>query len=165
MHLHSSPPPLPTVASAAQSFRRYFVELREAFLERDALFTQIELALLCREHVLMVGPPGTAKSAIASAVRRRVVDEKTSKPSLFAKQLTESTVQTDLIGPVDFKVLTETGRTEYLTDDGMLGATSPSSTRCSTGATCSCAPSSTCSTSASSSTASASPRAASSARC
>lgn len=43
-------------------------------------------------------------------------------PSLFSKQMAESTVQTDLIGPVDFKVLTETGRTEYLTDEGMLGS-------------------------------------------
>ncbi|WNG25824.1 AAA domain-containing protein [Cystobacter fuscus] len=115
--------PTPVSAQAAQSFRRFFQELREAYLERETLFTQIELALLCREHVLVVGPPGTAKSAIASAVLGRIVDEQTGQPSLFAKQLAESTVQTDLIGPVDFKVLTETGRTEYLTEDGMLGAT------------------------------------------
>src|SRR2546423_1901508 len=108
---------------AATAFRRFFSELRDAFLEREALFTQLELALLCREHVLVVGPPGTAKSAIASAVLARILDEKTGAPSLFAKQLSESTVQTDLIGPVDFKVLTETGRTEYITEDGMLGAT------------------------------------------
>lgn len=112
-----------TANHAAQAFRRFFAELREAYLERETLFTQIELALLCREHVLVVGPPGTAKSAIASAVLGRIVDEKTGAPSLFSKQLSESTVQTDLIGPVDFKVLTETGRTEYITDDGMLGAT------------------------------------------
>jgi hypothetical protein len=72
--------------------------------------------------VLIIGPPGTAKSAVASAVLGRITDEHTSKPSLFSKQLAENTVQTDLIGPIDFKVLTETGRTEYLTDDGMLGA-------------------------------------------
>lgn len=117
----------PVVASAAyhaaaQSFRRFFGELREHYLERETLLTQIELALLCREHVLVTGPPGTAKSAIASAVLARILDEKTGAPSLFSKQLSESTVQTDLIGPVDFKVLTETGRTEYLTEDGMLGA-------------------------------------------
>ena len=35
-------------------------------------FTQLELALLCKEHVLVVGPPGTAKSAIASAVLSRI---------------------------------------------------------------------------------------------
>jgi MoxR-like ATPase len=116
---------LPTTSSysqAAQSFRRFFGELRDTYLERETLFTQIELALLCREHVLVVGPPGTAKSAIASAVLGRIIDENTMAPSLFAKQIAESTVQTDLIGPVDFKVLTETGRTEYITEDGMLGA-------------------------------------------
>ncbi|KFE66723.1 AAA family ATPase [Hyalangium minutum] len=111
-----------TLPQAAQAFRRFFGELRETYLERETLFIQIELALLCREHVLVVGPPGTAKSAIASAVLGRITDEKTGSPSLFAKQIAESTVQTDLIGPVDFKVLTETGRTEYITDDGMLGA-------------------------------------------
>ncbi|WP_375773838.1 AAA family ATPase [Archangium gephyra] len=116
-------PPTPVHPQAAQAFRHFFQELREAYLERESLFTQIELALLCREHVLVVGPPGTAKSAIASAVLGRIVDEKTGQPSLFAKQIAESTVQTDLIGPVDFKVLTETGRTEFITEDGMLGAT------------------------------------------
>jgi len=110
-----------TESSAA--FRAFFSELREAFVERDTLFTQLELALLCREHILIIGPPGTAKSAIASAVLGRIVDEKSGRPSLFSKQLAENTVQTDLIGPVDFKVLTETGRTEYLTEEGMLGAT------------------------------------------
>lgn len=109
-------------SDAATAFRRFFVELRDAFLERESLFTQIELALLCREHCLIIGPPGTAKSAVASAVLGRIVDERSNQPSLFSKQLAENTVQTDLIGPVDFKVLTETGRTEYLTEEGMLGA-------------------------------------------
>ena len=107
---------------ASVAFRGFFTELRESFVERESLFTQLELALLCREHVLIIGPPGTAKSAIAGAVLGRIVDEKTGKPSLFSKQLAENTVQTDLIGPVDFKVLTETGRTEHLTEEGMLGA-------------------------------------------
>ncbi len=112
-----------TFDDAAGAFRDFFSELREGFLERESLFTQIELALLSREHVLVTGPPGTAKSAIASAVLGRILDEATGRPSLFAKQISELTVQTDLIGSVDFKVLTETGRTEYLTEDGMLGAT------------------------------------------
>jgi len=106
---------------SAAAFRRFFLELREGFLERDSLFMQLELALLCREHVLIIGPPGTAKSAVASAVLGRILDETTNRPSLFSKQLAENTVQTDLIGPIDFKVLTETGRTEYLTEEGMLG--------------------------------------------
>ncbi|MCP3143291.1 AAA family ATPase [Pyxidicoccus xibeiensis] len=117
--MQAHPPPY---VQASRAFRHFFGELREAYLERETLFTQLELALLGREHVLVVGPPGTAKSAIASAVLGRIVDERTGQPSLFSKQLAESTVQTDLIGPVDFKVLTETGRTEYLTEEGMLGS-------------------------------------------
>ncbi len=111
-----------TFVESANTFRRFFNELREGYLEREWLFTQLELALLCREHVLIIGPPGTAKSAIANSVLGRIVDEDSGQPSLFSKQLAENTVQTDLIGPVDFKVLTETGRTEYLTEEGMLGA-------------------------------------------
>ncbi len=121
--LLSNVSPPNAVHASSQAFRRFFTELRENYLERDPLFTQLELALLCKEHLLVVGPPGTAKSAIASAVLSRITDAKTGASTLFSKQLSESTVQTDLIGPVDFKVLTETGRTEYLTDDGMLGAT------------------------------------------
>ncbi|MCP3105324.1 AAA family ATPase [Myxococcus sp. K15C18031901] len=112
----------PSYVQAARAFRHFFGELRDVYLERETLFTQLELALLSREHALVVGPPGTAKSAIASAVLGRIVDEHTGVASLFSKQLAESTVQTDLLGPVDFKVLTETGRTEYLTDEGMLGS-------------------------------------------
>jgi MoxR-like ATPase len=108
---------------AGTRFRDFFDELRGAFHEREPVFTQIELALLCREHVLVTGPPGTAKSAIAQAVLGRIVDERTGEPSLYARQISELTVHTDLVGAVDFKVLTETGRTEHLVEEGMLGAT------------------------------------------
>ncbi len=112
----------PELRAAAERFRGFFKELDRTFVEREDLLAQIGLALLCREHVLMTGPPGTAKSAIASAVLSRIVDEATGQPSVFARQFTESTVQTDLVGPIDFKTLMQTGRTEHFTDEGMLGA-------------------------------------------
>ncbi len=120
------PPGLPienerfTVAAAR--FAAFFNELGKTFVEREELLAQVALGLLAREHCLMTGPPGTAKSGIASAVLRRIVDEQSRAPSVFAKQFTESTVQTDLVGPINFKTLMETGRTEHFTDEGMLGA-------------------------------------------
>jgi MoxR-like ATPase len=108
--------------SAIGHFASFFGELNRHFAEREELLQQIALALLSREHVLISGPPGTAKSRIAGAVLRRIVDEGSRQPSVYARQFTESTVQTDLIGPIDFKTLTETGRTEHFTDEGMLGA-------------------------------------------
>ena len=91
-------------------------------MERDDVLRQIAIALLAREHVLLTGPPGTAKSKLASSVLGRIVDDRSLEPSLFARQFTESTVQTDLVGPINFKTLTETGRTQHFTDEGILGA-------------------------------------------
>ena len=109
-------------AAAADRFRTFFEELSRTFVEREDVLQQVALALLGREHVLMTGPPGTAKSQVASSVLARIVDESTGAPSLYTRQLTESTVQTDLIGPINFKTLMETGHTEHFTDEGMLGA-------------------------------------------
>jgi MoxR-like ATPase len=108
--------------AASERFARFFEELGRVFVEREDVVSQIALALLSREHVLMTGPPGTAKSGIAAAVLGRIIDERTGAPSVFARQFTESTVQTDLVGPIDFKTLMQTGRTEHFTDEGMLGA-------------------------------------------
>lgn len=125
----TAPLPLATSFTAATSFdvaagrfREFFAELGRTFVERADLLSQVSLALLAREHVLMTGPPGTAKSGVATAVLGRILDETTGRPSLFARQFTESTVQTDLVGPIDFKTLMSTGRTEHFTDQGMLGA-------------------------------------------
>ena len=107
---------------AAARFVAFFEELREAFVERDDVLQQIALALLGREHVLMTGPPGTAKSQLARAVLGRVLDAKTGEASLFARQFTENTVLTDLVGAIDFKTLMETGRSEHFTDDGIMGS-------------------------------------------
>ena len=103
-------------------FAAYFHELREAFLERDDVLQQIALALLAREHVLLMGPPGTAKSQLARAVLGRILDATTGEPSLFARQFTENTVLTDLVGPLDFKTLMDTGRSQHFTDEGVIGS-------------------------------------------
>ena len=108
--------------AASRRFKAFFDELKGAFLEREDVLHQMALALVAKEHVLLSGPPGTAKSQLASAVLGRIVCESSGEPSLFARQITESTVQTDLIGPIDFKNLTETGRTTHFTDEGMLGS-------------------------------------------
>jgi len=108
--------------AASHRFRAFFDELHHLFLERDDVLLQLALALVAREHLLVTGPPGTAKSQLAAAVFGRILDEETGEPSLYARQIGESTVQTDLIGPIDFKTLMETGRTEHFTDEGMLGA-------------------------------------------
>ena len=107
---------------AGDRFVAFFRELQGVFIEREDVLKQIALALLSRQHVLMTGPPGTAKSQLATRVLGRIVSQDTGQPSLYARQFTESTVQTDLVGPIDFKTLMDTGRTQHFTDEGILGA-------------------------------------------
>ncbi len=110
------------LTSATDRFVSFFHELAEHFVERQEVLAQIAIALIAREHVLMTGPPGTAKSRLARAVLGRIIDGTTGQPSMFARQFTESTVQTDLVGPINFKTLMDTGRTTHFTDEGMLGS-------------------------------------------
>lgn len=118
----SEPPMLASLQGARARFGNFLQELSLRFVEREDAIEQVALALFAREHVLFTGPPGTAKSALATAVLQNIVDRSTRKPSVFARQFTENTVQTDLIGPLDFKTLMESGRSEHFTDEGMLGA-------------------------------------------
>ncbi len=110
------------IDGARERFRAFFVELEQRFVEREDAIEQVALALLARQHVLLTGPPGTAKSALCKCVLENIVDRATGAPSVFSRQLTESTVQTDLVGPLNFKTLMESGRSEHFTDEGMLGA-------------------------------------------
>lgn len=117
-----SPSPL---ATSVARFKAFFKEINQHFTEREEVLLQITLALLSRQHLLMTGPPGAAKSGLAGAVLRRIRCDVSGRSSLFARQFTENTVQTDLVGPIDFKTLTETGRTVHFTDEGIHRAAGP----------------------------------------
>ena len=56
------------VDGAAGRFRSFFDQLADTFVERDDVVHQGALALLSKEHALISGPPGTAKSALATAL-------------------------------------------------------------------------------------------------
>ena len=59
---------LATLSTAASNLRAFRDDLRSAFYERDEEIRALLLALLSREHLLLLGPPGTAKSALANAL-------------------------------------------------------------------------------------------------
>lgn len=87
---------------AAENIGDIHSQLCEAFPERNQLISGSLTALLAGEHVLMLGPPGTAKSLFA-----RTVAGATAGKSYFEVLLTKFTAVEEVFGPVSFKGLKE----------------------------------------------------------
>jgi MoxR-like ATPase len=75
-------------------------ELGQMFLERDELIDGALVALLAAQHVLVIGPPGTAKSMLADEVCRRLGGAR-----YFQWLLTRFTTPEELFGAVSLKAL------------------------------------------------------------
>lgn len=88
------------VTTAAAKLQAIAVELSAEFLEREDVIRGMLSALVARQHVLLVGAPGTAKSALARAVARRVVDA-----DHFEVLLTKFTTPEEVFGPISLSGL------------------------------------------------------------
>ncbi|WP_243855501.1 AAA family ATPase [Aquabacterium sp. A08] len=84
--------------------------LEHGLLQRDVAARCLLLATLAGEHLLLLGPPGTAKSELARRLHRRLPGTR-----YFERLLTRFTVPEELFGPLSLRAL-EDDRYERLTD-------------------------------------------------
>jgi MoxR-like ATPase len=80
--------------------RRVRSELAQLFLEREAVIDGALVALLAGHHVLLIGPPGTAKSMLADELCRRL-----DGAHYFQWLLTKFTAPEELFGAVSLRAL------------------------------------------------------------
>src|SRR5687767_4118596 len=91
----------PTVLQAASAVRAAITGAGKGLVEREALVETIALAAVAGEHVLVVGPPGTAKS---EAVRRVA---RATGGRYFEYLIGRFTEPSEIFGPIDLRRLKE----------------------------------------------------------
>jgi MoxR-like ATPase len=84
-----------------------------SLIEREPEIEAALLGLVAREHVLLVGPPGTAKSALSNGITSAIAEA-----HAFTVLLTKFTTPEELFGPVKLSALRE-DRYERATDGYM----------------------------------------------
>lgn len=84
---------------ALHRLERAFAHLRNHFIGRDAVLEQILYALLTREHALIIGDRGLAKSRLARSIFAQFDDPRPA----FSLQLTRSTSVGQLVGGLDLE--------------------------------------------------------------
>lgn len=85
-------------------------ELKARFIERDDVVDGTLIALVARQHVLLLGPPGTAKSMLAKALCDHLEGKR-----YFEWLLTKFTTPEEIFGPMSLAAL-EAGRYERVVD-------------------------------------------------
>lgn len=85
------------VREAALAVGEALAQARKGLVEREVLLELVVLAAVAREHVLVIGPPGTAKSEGVRRVSRALGAKR------FEYLLGRFTEPSELFGPIDLK--------------------------------------------------------------
>jgi MoxR-like ATPase len=75
-------------------------ELTVLLVERDEVIRAAIIALLARQHLVILGPPGTAKSALIHEIAQRISPQTGAGLQSFNYLMTRFTTPEELFGPV-----------------------------------------------------------------
>ena len=108
----NEPSPLSAPPSAAAFITQVLAPIKATFVGKEIIVDLLGICLVAGEHCFILGPPGTAKSALVQALSRRLAGR------TFDYLLTRFTEPNELFGPFDIRRLREG---DLVTNtDGML---------------------------------------------
>lgn len=110
------------VKAAATNFQKFFAGIKTELFERDFFLEVAKLGLLADEHVLMIGPPGNAKSMGVDLIIDNIVEDKTGETSVYKIQMTPETSLSETHGVIDYKKITEENIQTRKWEQGLLSA-------------------------------------------
>ncbi|WP_046759224.1 AAA family ATPase [Kordia jejudonensis] len=85
-----------------KKLRTILDEIKNIFVGKDEVIDLLGIGLLARENVFLLGPPGTAKSAIVKQLSKHVIGGIN-----FDYLLTRFTEPNEIFGPLDIRLLKE----------------------------------------------------------
>ncbi len=91
---------LTSIAPALRAYQQIEAELNRTFLERDETIRAIMLTVLARQHAVLLGPPGTAKSDMINSLSDRIAGPSGSA-QFFVYLMTKQTNEEEIFGPPD----------------------------------------------------------------
>ena len=80
-------------------------ELATTLIEREEVIRAALIALLTRQHLVILGPPGTAKSQLVTALASRISPANGTGLKSFTYLMTRFTTPEELFGPVSVQAL------------------------------------------------------------
>jgi MoxR-like ATPase len=93
----TAPPPGVSLPDLSRRLQEGARQLEQRFLGKEETIRLLFVAALAGEHLVMVGPPGTAKSALVRAFARSI------DARYFDYLLTRFTEPNEIFGPVDIQ--------------------------------------------------------------
>jgi MoxR-like ATPase len=96
----STTPNLASIKPSLDKLQAIERELAVSLIERDEIIRASLVALLARQHLVVLGPPGTAKSALVTSLAERIGPQNGTGLRSFAYLMTRFTTPEELFGPV-----------------------------------------------------------------
>lgn len=105
------------VFEAVERIKNYYRALSRRYLEREFLAENLMCAMLMREHVMIHGPSGAAKTSLVKTLYKGIVGA-----TVWKMNLTKGTTENQLFGSFDIRKIRESGQYIHMTEGSLAEA-------------------------------------------